>query len=363
MKVYGLAAILALLMLGTIGCSKSGRFVYVVGPGTNSVIGLQEVSNGRITALPSAFSTDSVPVSVIVHPSGTLAFVANFSAANVTIFDRDNTKGSLKQAIDPTTGNAINPVNVGTNPIAMAMSPNGQLLYVLNQGSSTAPSTISAFTVDSASGNLTTINGSPVAVPAGPASIAISADSKFLYVASPGLGQISAFAVGSGGSLAPVAGSPFTVGTSPAFVAIDPQAKFLYVADSATNQIFAFTLDPSTGVPSAISGSPFAAGSQPVSLAVDTTGVLLVAANKGSNNLSAYSLNGSTGALSQISGSPFATGTAPVYVIFDSTNSFVYVADSGSNDIAGFAITNNTLKSVFSSPFNIATSPVWLASH
>lgn len=371
MRIRSLAVVLALL-LGIIGCGgKTNHFLYVVGPGTNSVFGFQQSSAGALTELSSAFSTDSVPSSVAITPSGKFAYVANFGAANVSAFDRDTGKGIFNTAKDPTTGNTLGPFTVGTNPIAMAINANGQVLYVLNQKATPDPinpgkvrASISAFTVDGTSGNLTAVGGSPFSTPSSaasaPVSIALTPNSKFLYVADPVQGTVSGFVLASGGALSAMQGSPFTVGTQPSFVLVDPQARFLYVADPASNQIFAFTIDANTGVPSAMSGSPFAAGTKPVTLAMDSTGILLLAANQGSNNVSAYSVNSGSGALAQVSGSPFTAGTAPVFVVVDFTNSFVYVADSGSNDIAAFAISGGTLKSVPGSPFSLATSPSWL---
>jgi 6-phosphogluconolactonase len=371
MRLYSLAAVLA-LMLGTIGCSKSGRFLYAVGPGTNSVLGFQVAERGSITPLSSGFGTDSIPVAVLVHPDGLFAWAANFSGGNISLFNRSG-NGTLTAATDPTTGLVLNPVNVGANPIAMAMNPSGLVLYVLSQncaltpGPGTAPC-ISGFGIDNTSGNLTPLHNSPffitLAANSGsvPVSITVTPNSKFVYYADSGKGNVGGFLINADGSLTALAGSPFSVGTAPSFVAVDPQAKFLYVADPPSNQIFAFTIDPNSGAPSSISGSPFAAGTNPTGLAIDSTGDLLLAANKGSNNVSAYSLNGGTGALSQISGSPFTTGAAPVFVIVDSTNNFVYVADSGSNDISAFALTNGTLQVITGSPFNIATSPSFLTS-
>lgn len=375
MRLYSLAAVLV-LMLGVIGCSKSGRFLYAVGPGTNAVLGFQVSARGSITELSSGFGTDSIPVAFVVDPSGMFAYAANFSGGNISLFDRSG-KGTLTASTDPNTGLALNPVNVGANPISMAMNLSGVNLYVLSQ-TCTLPSTapvagtapcISGFGIDSTTGNLNPLNNSPyfttLTAKSGsvPVSMAIAPNSKFVYFADPAKATVGGFLINGDGSLTAMTGSPFSVGTAPSFVIVDPQAKFLYVADPPTNQIFAFTIDPNSGAPTSISGSPFAAGTNPTGLAIDSTGDLLLAANKGSNNVSAYSLNGSTGGLTQISGSPFTTGEGPVYVTVDSTNNFVYVADSGSNDIAAFSLSNGTLNVIEGSPFNIATSPVWLTSH
>lgn len=372
MRLFSLAAVLA-LTLGSIGCTKSGRFLYAVGPGTNSVLGFQISERGSITALSSGFGTDSIPVAVLVHPSGSFAWAANFSGGNITLFDRSG-KGTLTGATDPNTGMAFNPVNVGPKPISMAMNPSGLVLYVLSQScpipmsTGTAPC-VSGFGIDNTSGNLTAVHNSPFFITLNPnsgsvpVSITVTANSRFVYIADPATSSVDGFAINADGSLTFMPGSPFAVGTSPSFVVADPQAKFLYVADPPGNRIFAFSIDPNTGTLTSISGSPFAAGTNPTGLAIDSTGDLLLAANQGSNNVSAYSLNPGTGALTQISGSPFTTGAGPVFVTVDSTNNFVFVADSGSNDIAAFALTNGTLQVVNGSPFNIATSPTWLTSH
>lgn len=364
MKGHSLAAVLA-LALGIVGCGGSnstGRFLYAVGPGTNSVLGFQVSSSGALTPLANGFSTDAQPEAVVVLPGGQFAYTANFSAGDVSVFARDG-KGNLSTDKDPTSTNPIGPITAGTNPISMAINPGGQILYVLNQGSGTAPANISAFAVNNSTGNLVGITGSPFATPATPTSIVVTPNSKFVYVAHPALGQVSGFSIGPTGALTAITGSPFTVGGAPTFVLVDPQARFLYAADATGNQILAFTIDSNTGALSAISGSPFAAGTKPVGLAINSTGVLLLAANQGSNSVSAYSVNTSSGALSPVSGSPFTTGSSPVFVTVDASNSFVFVADSVSNDITAFSISGGTLKSVSGSPFNVADSPVWLTSH
>jgi 6-phosphogluconolactonase (cycloisomerase 2 family) len=374
MKVYGLAAVLA-LMLMTIGCGHSNHFLYTVGPKTNSVLGFKQASDGVITGLSSGFSTDAEPVSLFIHPSGQFAFTANFSGGNVSLFTVDTQKGTFRAATDPTSGSLLGPITAGNNPIVVGGTTNGQFLYVLNQGTPvpnpppTGPplfaGTISAFTVNTADGNLVPLTNNATFPTGGVGRVvamAIAPNSKFLYIADVVQGTIAGFLISSGGVLTAMPGSPFTAGPNPAFIAIDPEARFLYVADNGTNQIFGLTIDPNTGALSPISGSPFAAGSKPVSLAIDSAGVFLVAANQGSNNISAYSITRTTGALSPVSGSPFATSTAPVFVTVDATNSFVYVAGSVSNDIVGFAINQGALKSITGSPFPVATSPGWLAS-
>ncbi len=52
----------------------------------------------------------------------------------------------------------------------------------------------------------------------------------FVYVANDGDGTISAYSINSAtGALTQVTGSPFTAGTNPRSVAVDPTARFFVV--------------------------------------------------------------------------------------------------------------------------------------
>lgn len=55
----------------------------------------------------------------------------------------------------------------------------------------------------------------------------------FLYVTNAGANTVSAYTVDSAsGALSPVSGSPFPTGTQPMAAAVDPSGKFLFVADA-----------------------------------------------------------------------------------------------------------------------------------
>jgi DNA-binding beta-propeller fold protein YncE len=49
---------------------------------------------------------------------------------------------------------------------------------------------------------------------------------------------------------------------------VDPTGNFAYVANANSNNVSGYSIDPATGVLTAIGGSPFAAGSSPLSVAV-----------------------------------------------------------------------------------------------
>ena len=64
------------------------------------------------------------------------------------------------------TAMAGSPFGTGTNPVAVTVDPTGKFAYVANNASNT----ISAYTIDAASGALTAVAGSPMAAGDGPSS-------------------------------------------------------------------------------------------------------------------------------------------------------------------------------------------------
>lgn len=100
----------------------------------------------------------------------------------------------------------------------------------------------------------------------------------FMYVANQSAGSVSAYVINTqSGALTEVQGSPFAAGSSPWQVAIDPAGKFAYVANlgssSSSSNVSAYTINPSGGALTQVQGSPFAAGRDyPTAVAIDPTG-------------------------------------------------------------------------------------------
>jgi 6-phosphogluconolactonase (cycloisomerase 2 family) len=361
--------VLALLLAGGLaGCSSVGKqFAYVTGPGTPEIFQFQLHSNGSLSALsPANAQAGTSPASVVVHPSGSFAYIANFAGNTVTLLSVNHGNGQLTVPVNsnpippPTPANIF---NTGTGPIAVAITPNGSFLYVLNQGSGN----IAAFVVSATDGSLTAIPppGNPPPSPffgtlVAPTSIAVSKDGNLLFVASPSQHSITPFTIDSKGVLTQGAPVVLGVATSPVFVAIEPSGRFLYVADSAGNAVLGFSIQ-GNGALTPITGSPFPASSQPVAITTTPGGALLYVANQGSNNVSGFVIDSNSGALGAVAGSPFPTGgKGPTFLA--ATGTFVYVTENVTNDVAAFAIgTNGTLTAVSGSPFNVATQPVWIA--
>jgi 6-phosphogluconolactonase len=95
-----------------------------------------------------------------------------------------------------------------------------------------------------------------------------SAVNNFVYVANQGASDISGYTLDTGtGMLTALSGSPFA-SPQPAGIAVDPTGQFAYVANSVTGTVSAFAIAPTSGALTPISGSPFPAGLQPAAMAI-----------------------------------------------------------------------------------------------
>jgi YVTN family beta-propeller protein len=136
-------------------------------------------------------------------------------------------------------------------------------------------STVSAFTINAATGALTPVTGSPFAdAGTGADSVAVDPSGTFAYVANYGSNNVSAFTINATtGALAPVSGSPFDAGLKPTFVTVDPSGKFAYVTNSGSNDVSLFAIDATTGALAPVTGSPVAAGGM-YPIAITISGII-----------------------------------------------------------------------------------------
>src|SRR5262249_54199399 len=134
-----------------------------------------------------------------------------------------------------------------------------------------------------------------------------------------GPNSVSAFSVGADGALSPVPGSPFaTGGNGRGFAAFFASKRnvvvgnFLYAANNVINDLSAFSINPATGVLTAVPGSPFATGGDArsgMSLTATPDKKFLIATNGSSRTITVFNL-AANGALSQVAGSPFNSGAS-----------------------------------------------------
>jgi 6-phosphogluconolactonase len=180
------------------------------------------------------------------------------------------------------------------------MDPSGKFLYAL---SNTSPqNTISVFAINSSTGVLNPIVGSPFQLPFGTSySVALHPSGKFLYVSYPQTEQIAAWSVNASSStLTIVPGSPFASGAvsgdAPNGLLMAPSGEFLYAWSGGTTA-FGFRVDANSGGLSAINGSPFTLSSATDYFAIDPSSQFLYAAHANANTVAGFNIDASTGAL------------------------------------------------------------------
>ncbi len=324
-----------------ISADPSGRFAYVVNQADEQVQAFSiNATTGALTSI-GALATGSAPVVAAVDSAGKFVYVTNVGSNNISAYSIDSSTGALT-AISTFIGRPAVEGMAFTKGAPLAYTP--KFAYVANFGSNN----VSAYTINSSTGVLTAVSGSPFVAETNPTSVTVDSTGRFAYVANAG-GNVSAYTINAGsGALTAVSGSPFAAGTSPQSVAVDGTGRFAYVANGG-GTVSAYAIDASTGALSAV-GSPISAGTSPKSVSVDPSGLFVYVANSGSNNISAFTINASTGALTAALLSPFAAGTGPQSVSVDPSGRFAYVANSG-GDVWAYRIDSRT------DPINYGGSP------
>jgi 6-phosphogluconolactonase len=267
------------------------------------------------------FSAGTNPISVTVDHTGKFAFVANAGSNDVSAYFISQTTGALTQVPCnsgcSTTGNT-NDFTAGTTPVSVIVDPTGTYAYVANQGSSD----VSAYTINASTGAITQIDcGSGIdcntrnfVTGTYPSSVTTDFSGN-VYVANAGSSDVSVYNHSAAYNASLLVRFPcsntfshncntagiawdYLAGTNPASITVAPSGTFAYVANSGSNDISAFTI--SFGYLLNIGTSTVPAGNTPASVTVDPSNKFAYVANKNSNDISVYTINASTGALTQV---------------------------------------------------------------
>jgi predicted alpha-1,2-mannosidase len=283
-------------MSGTLTAAAAGsstaRFAVVAGPavpaGFYNVMVAGTASNGAV--LHRATATVQV-----VRPgvSPDFAYVLDFSEASITPID-------LRSL---TFGPAI---AVGDDPGDAAMSLDGSMLFVANQGSA------SVSVVDTAS--LSTVATIPVGqVPAG---IRTAPDGRTVWVSDYGDNDVRPIDVETR-----KAGAPIAVGIKPEELAIAPDGSTLYVVDQGSDAVTPVDLRTRTV------RAPIPVGRVPIGIVISSDGRMAYVTNMGSNDVTPIDL------VAGAALAPIRVGAAPQQPAISPDGRTMYVPDSGSGDV------------------------------
>jgi 6-phosphogluconolactonase (cycloisomerase 2 family) len=308
----------------TTAITGAGLVVGSVTTASSSTVASGKVISETPSAAAQVASGSAVNLTVstgVASVTDHFAYVPSATAGTISAYALNSSTGAL-------TALAGSPVTVpGSVQLYEAkVDPSGKFLYVADD---TSPGQVFGFSINSTDGSLTAIAGSPFAAGAGSQSLAFDASGAYLYVANFDANTISAYAIdSSNGALMQLAGSPYSVtGTNPNPSQIVSAGNHLFVADFGTNSVDVFTITAGTGaLTEGVAGSPFATGTGPDSLAVDPTGAVLYTANS-SASVSAFTVNSSTGVLTPVAGNPQAI-TPYSYISIDPQGKFLFVTEN-----------------------------------
>jgi len=122
------------------------------------------------------------------------------------------------------------PINVGDDPVAIAITPDGRTAYVVNHNDNTVTP------ISLASGT----PGPAIKVGLGPSAIAITPDGQTAYVANSGVwggGSVGGETVTPISLATGTPGPPIKVGSDPMGIAITPDGRMAYVVNNAGNTV------------------------------------------------------------------------------------------------------------------------------
>jgi uncharacterized repeat protein (TIGR02543 family) len=224
----------------------SGKWFYVANNQRSNVGQYTIGTDGMLSAMtPSTVAAGTYPDAVAIDPSGKYAYVVNGDANTVSQYTIDQTSGALTPMSPPT-------VAAGSNAfeIKIASTPSGTYAYVANYSG-----TVSEYRIDPATGKLSSIG--TFTIPGGQLalSIAVHPTGKFAYVptccASPS-SVIAQFTIDQTSGTLAANGTVSAGGAAAASVAIDSSGKYAYATSGVSGwgsaSIAQYTIDPTTGV-------------------------------------------------------------------------------------------------------------------
>jgi 6-phosphogluconolactonase (cycloisomerase 2 family) len=315
--------------LATLGSGTPYAVTVLTQPANPAQFCIVSGGTGTIT------SADISSVTVVCRNTGKFIFVTNTN---------DGVNGSISAfTINSGTG-ALMPI-IGT-PFATAdMQPNGIVLdasgnyvYVANINSAD----IVTYAV-AASGALSVFTTTSTGAPGTnfPTSLTMDPSGAYLYLGSDVFnanGTVTVFAINAGTLTA--VGAPYTVGNTPLQMVVDPADLFLYANNVFDGNISGFAIGAG-GVLTALSGSPVAFQSGlptngPYGMAMYPGGQYLYISDYVGNTVTAYAYD-SAGTLTQL-GAPLAVGAEPESVAVDPSGRFLYVANTGDGTVSAFGI-------------------------
>lgn len=307
---------------GYVAVDPAGKYVFVANRGSSNTVSMFAVDSTTGALSPAAtpsVAAASEPSAVTVDPSGRFVYIVNRLSNNILIYALDSAAGTLTAV-----GAAVATL---PNPVVVVADPTGKFLFV-------GGTLVDTYTIAPATGALTPVAGNPFG-PNGVDAFSLAVDplGHFLYFGDIVAAQIHIMAINSSsGALTEVPGSPVGTGNNPLSMQVDPSGKSLYVLAGGESSVWQYSIDATTGtltkqgrVSALMAGTSLAvlSGAAPV----QSTPTYAYVAESGGSEVRGYAIDPQRGSLSQLATSPYPFGFAPQGIATDLFGRWVFTAD------------------------------------
>jgi YVTN family beta-propeller protein len=181
----------------------------------------------------------NLPLQTITHPSFNEPYTITLNAQNTKAYVTNSNSTTI--TIINTANNTVSGIIDGFDgPSGMVITPVGNRAYVNNYGGPEGVHSGNGTTISIVDLNSNTIIGAPIVVDQAPAALAISPDGAFVYVinyvdGNPGTGTMSVIDTFSNTVVATIPGF-----SGPFAISLTPNGKYAYVTNFGSNNFAPF---------------------------------------------------------------------------------------------------------------------------
>jgi 6-phosphogluconolactonase len=175
----------------SIAVTPSGKYVYIPNTNSDSISGYT-VNGGTLQPMVgSPFPAGRGPFAITVDPAEHFIFVTNIADSTISVLTIDPSTGILTNIVgSPFNVMQINNTGTATGAVSISIHPSGTLLYVANQ----IAGNVTFYSVSSA-GVPTEMTGSPFASGIGSNFAVVDSTGNFLFVGDQNSKNISVYSV------------------------------------------------------------------------------------------------------------------------------------------------------------------------
>jgi 6-phosphogluconolactonase len=262
-------------------------------------------------------------------------------------------KGIYRGDLDTKTGKLTNVALAAEtqSPSFVAIHPSNKFLYAV--GESGREGTVSAFSIDAKTGDLTLLNRQS-AKGSGPCHIVVDKAGKNALIANYGSGSCAVLPIGSDGKLGEATGFQQHKGTSvdpnrqkgphAHSINLDAANRFAFCADLGLDKVLIYRFDASKGTiePNDPPHGTVPPGGGPRHFAFHPSGKYAYVCNEMTSSVTTFNYDAEKGALQEkqtVTTLPKETkGNSTAEIVVHPSGKFVYVSNRGHNSIAIFNV-------------------------